>query len=213
MMTMPARGLYAITPQWYPDRERLLAGVGAALEGGAAVLQFRDKSGDQAWREAIAKDLLQRCARHGVPLIINDDVGLAGRCGAHGVHLGRDDAGVAAARAVLGGQALVGVSCYNSLDRVKAAVAAGADYLALGSMYSSPTKPGAVKCELALLGQARSFGLPLVAIGGITQENGRPVIRSGADFLAVISGVFGQSDISRAARAFAALWEEEQQGN
>jgi thiamine-phosphate pyrophosphorylase len=206
MLSLPPHGLYAITPQWYPDRERLLAGVDAVLEGGAAVLQFRDKSGDPAWREAMVRDLMVRCAERGVPLIINDDIDLATRCGAAGVHLGRDDTGVMAARAALGKRALLGVSCYNSLARAAAAAAAGANYLAFGSMYPSPTKPHAVQCGAGLLARARRFDLPLVAIGGITQENGRPIIRSGADFLAVISGVFEQADISRAARAFAALW-------
>lgn len=206
MNTMPDRGLYAITPQWYPDERRLLTGVGAALDGGAAVVQFRDKSGDAEWRRHTAGKLRGLCAGYGVPLIINDDIELAKSCGAPGVHLGRDDAGIRTARERLGKHALIGMSCYNEPGR--AAAAQGAAYLAFGSMYPSSTKPGAVRCELQTLTRAAALGWPLVAIGGITPENGTMVIRAGADFLAVISAVFEQKDIERAARRFAALWNE-----
>jgi thiamine-phosphate pyrophosphorylase len=210
MIAMPARGLYALTPQWYPDRRRLLDAVRSALDGGAALIQFRDKSGDGPWRLETAVRLRSVCADYRVPLVINDDLALAGACGAAGVHLGREDASVAVARQALGGRAIIGVSCYNRFDRAQAAAAAGAGYLAFGSMYPSSTKPDAARCETGLLRKARALGLPLVAIGGITKENGPPVIRGGADFLAVISGVFDQADIARAARGFAALWEDKQ---
>ena len=209
MNTMSARGLYAITPQWYPERERLLEAVHAALTGGAAVVQFRDKSGDSAWRLDTARDLHAACSEFNVPLIINDDVELTQACGAEGVHLGREDADPVAARSTLGTGVSIGVSCYNRFSKAVNAAASGADYLAFGSMYPSPTKPAAVKCEPGILVRASQVGLPLVAIGGITPENGAPLVRAGADFLAVISAVFDQADIRVAARKFAALWNEE----
>jgi thiamine-phosphate pyrophosphorylase len=203
---MPGKGLYAITPGWYPDGERLVGAVRAVLAGGAAMVQFRDKSGDDAWRRATAEALLAACEEFHAPLIINDDVGLAAAIGADGVHLGRDDGDPAAARDALGQERVIGVSCYDQYARAVAAAAAGASYLAFGSMSSSPTKPGAVRCDPGVLGQARALGLPLVAIGGITHQNGAPLIRAGADFLAVISAVFDGTDIRAAAQRFASLW-------
>jgi thiamine-phosphate pyrophosphorylase len=207
MNTLPARGLYALTPQWYPERQRLLDGVHAVLEGGAALIQFRDKSADAEWRLETAAGLQAMCARFRVPLIINDDTGLAKACAAAGVHLGRDDDDPGRARSVLGGRALIGVSCYNRFDRAVTAAAAGADYLAFGSMYPSPTKPAAVQCEPGTLMRARELDLPLVAIGGITPENSAPLLQAGADFLAVISAVFEQEDIRAAAHRFRKLWK------
>ncbi|NIP18255.1 MAG: thiamine phosphate synthase [Xanthomonadales bacterium] len=207
MSTLPERGLYALTPQWYPDLERLLGAVGASLAGGAAMVQFRDKSGDASWRLDAAQALRGLCDVYRAPLIVNDDVELALRAGARGVHVGRDDAGIREAREALGGEAVIGASCYNNLERAAEAVDAGADYLAFGSFYPSPTKPKAVRCGTDTLESARRFGLPLVAIGGITQENGPPVIRAGANFLAVITAVFDRADIESATREFAAFWD------
>jgi thiamine-phosphate pyrophosphorylase len=126
--------------------------------------------------------------------------------GADGLHLGRADGDIKAMRAAAGPGLLLGVSCYNQLERAAAAVAAGADYLAFGSMYPSGTKPGAVHCGAEVLSQARNMGRPVVAIGGITPENGGPLIEAGADFLAVIEAVFGAPDVRQAAERFAALW-------
>ena len=205
-----SRGLYAITPQRYPDREGLLRDCAAALSGGACRLQFRDKSDDGRWRLQTARELLGLCREFSVPFIINDDIGLAGQIEADGVHLGRDDAEVAAARAVLGERAQIGVSCYNRLDRGAEALRQGAGYLAFGSMFASGSKPQAVHCPLDTLRQARSFGLPLVAIGGITAENGASVIAAGADFLAVIGAVFEAPDVQAAAERLSGLWPQDE---
>lgn len=202
----PPRGLYAITAARYPDTERLLAEAGAALAGGAVMLQFRDKSGDPAWRLAAARALHELCERWGVPLVINDDVELARAVAAAGVHLGGEDADPASARDRLEPGTIIGVSCYDSLQRAERAVAAGADYLAFGSLFDSHTKPAAVRCPLAVLEAARQLGLPLVAIGGLTPENGGRAIAAGASLLAVISGVFDQPDVQAAARRFMRLW-------
>jgi thiamine-phosphate pyrophosphorylase len=200
---LPPRGLYAISDGPRPD---LPAAVEAALSGGAAVLQYRDKSTDAERRVAEATGLLALCHGFGVPLIINDDIELAGAIGADGVHLGEHDGDVAAARLRLGGDAIIGVSCYDSLDRARQLAAAGADYLAFGAFFPSPSKPLARRASVGLLRDAKSLGLPLVAIGGITPDNAQPLIDAGADFVAAISGVFAAADPSAAARRYAHLF-------
>ncbi|HEY9111923.1 MAG TPA: thiamine phosphate synthase [Rhodanobacteraceae bacterium] len=196
-------GLYAITDG---PREDLLAVVRAALEGGAAMLQYRDKTRDADRRLCEARALASLCGGFHAPLIINDDVELARASGAAGVHLGEGDAGVADARAVLGTDAIIGVSCYDSLQRARAATQAGADYLAFGAFFPSTTKPGARHARPDLLREARGFGLPLVAIGGVTHENGGSLIAAGADFLAVIAALFSARDVRAAAQRLAALF-------
>jgi thiamine-phosphate pyrophosphorylase len=204
------RGLYVITPTDLATRAGLLSAVEQTLRGGARIVQYRDKSGDPVRRLDRASALRTLCRRFDVPLIVNDDPGLAARVRADGVHLGREDADPAAARAALGPHALVGVSCYDDYARAVRARAAGADYVAFGSFHPSPTKPQAVRADPRLLRRARrELGLPVVAIGGITPENGRALIDAGADMLAVISAVFDQPDIAAAARAFASLFPEE----
>jgi thiamine-phosphate pyrophosphorylase len=202
-LLLPQRGLYAITDG---PRADLLDVCEAAIVGGAAVLQYRDKSGDHARRKDEAAALLTLCNRYGVPLIVNDDVELAAAIGAAGVHLGEDDAGIPSARARLGARAIIGVSCYDSLERARVLAAAGSDYLAFGAFQASPTKPHARKATPALLREAKTIGLPLVAIGGITVANGAALIDAGANYLAVVSAVFGTAEVRGAAREFASLF-------
>ena len=199
----PDRGLYAITDG---PRDDLPDVVARALAGGARVLQYRDKTADAARRRAEAVALKQLCDAHAVPLIINDDITLAAAVGAAGVHLGRNDDDMAAARAVLGADAIVGVSCYDSLARARAAAAAGANYIAFGAFFPSPTKPDAVRATPDLLRQSVTLGLPRVAIGGITPDNAPSLVEAGADFLAVISAVFAAPDARAAAQRFARLY-------
>jgi len=170
------------------------------------MVQFRDKSGDAAWRHETAAKLRALCEDFGAPFIVNDDVALAASVGAAGVHLGREDAALPEARARLGPDALIGVSCYDSLERGRAAAAQGADYLAFGSVFPSATKAEAVHCPLTTLTRARSLGVPVVAIGGITSDNGRDAIDAGADALAVINAVFEAPDVRHAAKSFSSLW-------
>ena len=198
---MKLRGLYAITPE-LADSGTLLRGVAQALEGGIAMLQYRRK-GRQNVDEA--KALARMCRERAVPFVVNDDLALARECGADGVHLGRDDGELAAARGKLAGK-LLGASCYDSLSAARAAVAAGADYIAFGSVFSSPTKPAAVRAPLSLFGEARPLGVPLVAIGGITLQNAPQLIAAGADCLAVISDLFDAPDIAARARAYGILF-------
>jgi thiamine-phosphate pyrophosphorylase len=205
---MRLRGLYAVTPD-RADSEVLLRHVAAVLQARPAALQYRNKSASPAQRRAEARALAGMCRRHGVPLIVNDDVELAVEVDAAGAHLGRDDTALAAARARLGAK-LLGASCYDSLAKARTAVAQGASYVAFGSVFPSPTKPAAVRAPLELFGTARALGVPLVAIGGITLENAPAVIAAGADCVAVISALFDAPDPGAAARAFAQLFERPQ---
>lgn len=199
------RGLYAITDATLCARHGgVVAAAALALTGGARLVQFRDRSLDDTARLATARALVALCHRHGALLLIDDDVALARDAAADGVHLGRDDATPAAARSALGARALIGVSCYGSLDRARSAAAAGADYLAFGSMFASRTKPEAPRAPLDILGEARrELGLPVCAIGGIEADQARTLIAAGADLIAVVAGVFAAADPAAAARAYA----------
>lgn len=200
------RGLYAVTPV-DPLQPRLSALVAAALAGGVRLVQYRNKLAPPPLRRAQAADLLRLCRASDARLIINDDLPLALEIGADGVHLGRDDGDIVAARIALGPHKILGVSCYADLDRAAAAAGAGADYLAFGSMYASPTKPNAPPAPLALLGEAhRRFALPIVAIGGITLANAASTIAAGADLLAVVSDLFDANDIAMQAREYGKLF-------
>lgn len=201
-LKLPPFGLYAISDG---PRRDLLDACGAALAGGAEILQYRDKTDDHARRRHEVAMLSQICVRHGKPLIVNDDVELAASAGA-GVHLGEHDTDIAAARARLGPDAIIGVSCYDDLERARSAAAAGADYLAFGAFFPSPTKPHARRADKSLLAAARAFGVPLVAIGGITPDNAPQLVAAGADFVAVISDVFAAADIQAAARRYLSVF-------
>ena len=201
---MKLRGLYAITPE-LGDSDLLLQRVGQAIEGGIAVLQYRSKLPKRTRRLREAKLMATMCRDAGVVFIVNDDVELALASGADGAHLGRDDGELAAARTRLRGK-LLGASCYGSLDAARGAVAAGADYVAFGSMFPSSTKPAAVRAPLALFGKARAFGVPLVAIGGITLDNAPQLLLAGADSLAVISDLFDAPDIAGRAQSYGRLF-------
>jgi thiamine-phosphate pyrophosphorylase len=198
---MILRGLYAITPE-HAETEPLNRCVQLALEGGISMLQYRRK---QKATLAEAASLAAACRRADVLFIVNDNTELALACGADGVHLGRDDGNLAEARRQMKGKRL-GVSCYDSVDAARAAVAAGADHVAFGSVFPSPTKPHAVRAPLSLFGDARALGVPLVAIGGITLENAPQLLAAGADAVAVISDLFEAPDIGARARAYGKLF-------
>ena len=202
-------GIYA-HPAQTADTERLLTQVAAALAGGAAAVQYRDKSGDVARRHEQASELVALCRRFGVPLIVNDDLRLADLADADGVHLGRDDGGLREARIILGRGKFIGASCYQSLELAQAAQAAGADYVAFGSFFPSPTKPAAGRADAALLREAaRAMSIPIVAIGGITPANAPALLDAGADSLAVLSALFDAPDIRAAAHALNQLFATE----
>lgn len=207
---MRLRGLYAITPLGLAQAE-LLARVQRALEGGASLVQYRSKDRkdpDTGSRADEARALAALCRAHGASFIINDDVELALAVDADGVHLGRGDGDLAAARDRLPGK-LLGASCYDRIDLARAAIGAGADYVAFGSVFASSTKPGAVRAPLSLFSDARTLGVPLCAIGGITADNAPAVVRAGADLLAVIADLFDAPDVAVRAGAFAKLFDPE----
>lgn len=203
------QGLYVITDsQLLANDDALLAGVAAAIAGGATIVQYRDKSTDQLKRLRQSQALLNLCRHHQVLLLINDDVALAAEIGADGVHLGSDDASLPEAREQLGKQAIIGVSCYNQLALAQQAEQDGADYVAFGRFFSSNTKPDAVQASRELLLEAKQkIGVPIVAIGGITPENGGSLVAVQADMLAVIHGVFAQADIRTAAQNYTELFQ------
>ncbi len=205
---MKLRGLYAIT-----DSEllkgRLLPYVEAALKGGATLLQYRDKSSDDARRLREAETLRELCNRYGAALIINDDAELAARLGV-GLHLGQGDGSLPAARALLGRQAIIGGTCHAQLELAEAAAKEGVSYVAFGRFFNSTTKPGAPSADIALLAAAKAkVNLPIVAIGGVTLENAPELIAHGASMVAVVHGLFGAGsadEVERRARAFSALF-------
>ncbi|WP_018507288.1 thiamine phosphate synthase [Thiobacillus thioparus] len=202
-------GVYALTSET-ADTEQLLAQVEAALAGGVAAVQYRDKSGDVARRHEQASELVALCHRFGVPLIVNDDLRLADLTDADGVHLGRDDGSLREARIILGKDKFIGASCYQSLELALAAQAAGADYVAFGSFFASPTKPAAPRADLNLLREAAPvIQVPLVAIGGITLANAPQLLAAGADSLAVLSALFDAPNIQAAAHNLNQLFETE----
>lgn len=205
--SLPTQGLYAITGDPSSGHPNLSGSVESAIRGGATIIQYRDKGPDPDRRAHQAAALLAVCRAHGVPLIINDDVELAAVVGADGVHIGKDDPALADARAHLGRDSIIGVSCYNAIRRAEHAEQAGADYVAFGSFYPSGTKPGTVLLAIAQLREfRRRIRLPIAAIGGITPQNAPPLIEAGANLLAVIQGVFGAPDVEVAAREYAGLF-------
>lgn len=204
------RGLYAITPD-EPDTSRLLSAVEGALVGGCRWLQYRDKVSAGEERLARAVALRELCRAHGAALIVNDDILLAKAAAADGVHLGRDDGSLAEARAALGSDAILGASCYGDLETARRAVAAGADYVAFGAVYPSPTKPLALKVPIELFVRCRNeIHVPVCAIGGIALANAGPLIAAGVDLLAVISDLFSAPDIAARSAAYQNLFEENQ---
>lgn len=205
---MTLAGLYAITPD-LANTALLLARVEQALAGGARLVQYRNKSAGPELKREQAPALLALCHRHGARLIVNDDLALTLALGADGVHLGREDGDLEAARAALGPGRLLGLSCYADLARAREARRIGADYIALGSVFASTTKPTAVRAPLTALREARAgSGLPVCAIGGITLDNAPRLIEAGADLLAVISDLFDAPDIRARAAAYSSLFTE-----
>jgi thiamine-phosphate pyrophosphorylase len=199
-------GLYAITPEC-ADTTDLLRLARQALSGGARVLQYRNKSGDVALRLTQAVALRELTREFGATFIVNDDVQLAAKVDAEGVHLGAADGELETARAMLGKHKIIGVSCYNRVFLARQAVAEGADYVAFGAFFPSAVKPDAAVAEVGLLREARAeFTVPLVAIGGITALNAAPLLDAGADALAVISAVFDAADIQMSAQDFSRLF-------
>ena len=200
------RGLYAVSPD-RSDTARLLAEVGAAIQGGCRILQYRNKPAERTLKIEQVALLAKICKSAGVCFIVNDEIDLALEAGADGVHLGAEDGDPAAARKRLGADRILGVSCYNDPARVNSAVCAGASYVALGAMFPSGTKPAAVRASLELLRSVKAeCPVPVVTIGGITLANAPSLIAAGADMVAVVSNLFEAPDIRVQALAFQNLF-------
>lgn len=203
MSILPKQGIYVITDGC---SDRLIERIELALAGGAAMVQYRDLTNDTSRRRDEAHALASLCAQHGAPLIIDHDIALAKAVAAAGIHMSQADGDPAAARAELGREAIIGVSCYASAELAHAAAKAGASYVSFGAFFPSPTKPDAGRAPLELLLDTATLGVPRVAIGGITPENGGVLVDAGADFLATVSTVLAAPDVRQAARRMADLY-------
>jgi thiamine-phosphate pyrophosphorylase len=203
---MKMKGLYLVTPDW-EDTDRLLDVTQQALEAGATLVQYRNKMAGDALRGEQAAALLALCRRHGRPLVINDHVELCLRLDADGVHVGGTDAPVAAVRAALGPDRIVGASCYGQFALAQAAQDAGASYVAFGGFYRSKVKVYEVSTPADIVARAKAqLRVPVVAIGGMTAENAKPLVELGADMVAAISSVYAAPDAGAAAKEFVSLF-------
>jgi thiamine-phosphate pyrophosphorylase len=208
---MPLAGIYALTDETLLPEKDMCTAVELALQGGIRVLQYRNKRGDERLRQRQASALLELCQAYSVPLLINDDPRLCLKTGAQGVHLGQTDCRLSEARQLLGDEAVIGITCHQSLDLALEAERNGASYVAFGRFYPSSTKPGAPAADPAILGAAKqALAIPVVAIGGINAENGASLITAGADMLAVAGGLFGNTDIAANSRNLVSLFNQQQ---
>jgi thiamine-phosphate pyrophosphorylase len=201
------KGLYVITDKKLIPRDDFLATVEMAVRGGANVVQLREKDTPRDEVLTLGKAVLELTRKYGVPLIINDSIELAKEIGADGVHLGEEDSEVPRAREVLGKDKIIGVSCYGKLERGLDAERDGADYVAFGTPFFTPTKPERTPTSFDVLRAAvsRIKSIPIFAIGGITPENADSVLETGVDGIAVITAVFGSGDPEKAARELASI--------
>lgn len=211
MTKFALEGLYAITDSvLMPNDNELLGRIEAALRGGTRIVQYRDKSDDAAKRLRQAKALIDLCNQFDVPLLINDDTQLAKTAGAAGVHLGQSDGLLTEARDLLGQDAIIGITCHDSLNFALEGQKAGADYVAYGAFYTSKTKPNASPAPLSLLAESKTqITLPTVAIGGITVDNAAQTLAAGADMLAVVHSLLAAEDVEQQARRFSQLFSSD----
>ena len=203
------KGLYAVTPE-EKDLFALSSQVESCIKGGARLIQYRSKILSKTEQQIQARKIKKICDYYKVPLIINDDIELCRILDADGVHLGENDDSLVKARLVLGPSKIIGVSCYNSIDRVKIAVDKRATYIALGACFPTTTKPYAPKASLDLIALVvKNFKIPVVAIGGINLENIELLINEGVNCIAVINSLFKVNDIEGTARQFSSLLNRE----
>lgn len=201
-------GLYIVTPDW-DDTDRLLDVTEQALFGGANIVQYRHKTASSGLRRQQARALLDLCRVHDKPLIINDHVDLCVALGADGIHVGGTDASVAEIRAALGEDMIVGASCYGDLSLAQCAQQEGASYVAFGGFYPSRVKKYAVTTPHDIIHHAKvQIDLPNVVIGGMTVEYARPLVKAGADMVAVISSIYLADNPRLAAQEFVRLFSE-----
>lgn len=207
-MQYQIKGLYVITDEKLIPRKRFVETVEKAIKGGAKIVQLREKQSSSEDILRLAEELLKLTRRYNVPLIIDDYPELARDIGAEGVHLGQHDTSLAEARKVLGNRAIIGVSCYSSIERGLEAHEEGADYLAFGTPFFTPTKPDRQPTSFEILKEARRVipKIPIFAIGGITPQNVASILETGVDGIAVITSVFGSSDPEKVSRQLSAFF-------
>lgn len=192
---MPGKGLYVITEHEQLGFTEVLSRTELILQSGIVALQYRNKFADTRQKLFEARQLQSLCKRYATLFVINDDVELAIELQSDGIHIGREDPGCMTTRSRVGKNMLVGVSCYNDLNLAEAACSCGADYIAFGAMFPTSSKANTSKASPDIIKTAKQrYNLPVVAIGGITPENCRPVLKAGADMLAVISSVYLATD-------------------
>lgn len=202
------RGLYAVTPDIL-EVELLCEKVQHALEGGASLVQYRNKFADKQLQLQQSTALLTLCRSYDVPLIINDHLDLCSQIDADGLHIGASDCNLNAARRLLGPDKIIGASCYNWVDLAVQAELDGASYVAFGACFPSETKPNAVHAPLTIFNEAKQkVSLPMVAIGGIHIDNAPQVIAAGADALAVITDIFYDDDIRQICQRYTQLFQD-----
>lgn len=200
------KGVYAISDCENLTQAELLKKTEDMLKVGVPIFQYRNKNQNQNNKIELALKLKLLCHKYDTLFIVNDDVPLAKEISADGVHLGQTDEDIEYARKTLGSK-IIGISCYNDLNRATSASEAGADYVAFGSVFPSKTKPNAKVASLELIQQAKSMlNIPVVAIGGITPENGKQLINKNIDFIAIISGLYAAADIISATKAYNELF-------
>ena len=206
--TMPsAPGLYAITDCKNLANDEIIKKSKTILNVGVSLFQYRNKEANQQNKKKLAKELQLLCLQYRTPFIVNDDVALAKDIAADGIHLGQDDEDIKNARETLG-SIIIGVSCYNDLNRAIVAERDGADYVAFGAFFPSITKPDANITSIELLLEAKAtLTIPIVAIGGITPENGKQLINANVDFLAIISGLYSATDTASATKSYKHLFK------
>lgn len=204
---LPNRGVYAITDCANTTERELLEKSENILKTGVSLFQYRNKESDQHKKKKLAQEIQSLCHQYNVPFIINDDVSLANDISADGVHLGKDDEDIHLVRKTLGTK-IIGISCYDDIDRAREAEKSGANYVAFGAFFPSITKPDAKKAEIDLVRQAKlQLSIPIVAIGGITPENAIQLIDVNIDYLAVISGLYSASDTIKATQNYNDLFK------
>ncbi len=210
-MSFDLKGLYVITDEKLIPRDSFLETVEKSLSGGANIVQLRDKSSPRSEIVNLGRQLLEITKRYSVPLIINDSPELMMEIKADGVHLGESDPNVIPTRKKLGNEAIIGVSCYDSLPRGIHAERMGADYVVFGTPWPTPTKPERTPTPFQTLIDAKTAitKIPIFAIGGIFPHNAAEVLATGVDGIAVITSVFGSSDPEKASKKFCSVFEDQ----
>lgn len=200
--------LYAVTDRTWVGKQSLAEQVAAALRGGVTCVQLREKELDEEQFLREAEEIFTLCKRYRVPFFINDNVALALRCHADGVHVGQDDMDVAEVRRLVGQEMMIGVSVHT-VEEARTAAEGGADYLGVGAMFATSTKTDAsLVTKETLRAICDAVSIPVVAIGGINKSNLLELAGTGVDGVALVSAIFSAADIATECRLLYGLSQE-----